>query len=186
MNAKEGVDLAKMAIAVMLTILALSAVFMLWYFLYDEESALQDSLNAATLSAATERLYEMQDATFVADDSKEYEDYPLVSNVCSTLSEYNEDGLLFIYCTARDVSTGKYSDSHWYTYDGVVLKSLPSSFPGVATATQLYPNTQIPVTYAVKSLLPYSQYRCRLQLVDYDYEGLTYTGVIIEVLVKEV
>lgn len=186
MNIREGIDITKMAIGCMLLALLIGAVFIMWYLVSGAESKVQRNMDTATNSAATERLYEMQDATFTADASGNYEDYPLVTNVCSTLSEYNEDSLLFVYCTARDIQTNTYSNSHWYTYEDVILNNLPSSFPGVSTATQLYPDTQIPITYAVKELFTYTQYRCRLQLVDYNYDNMTYTGIIVEVLVGEV
>lgn len=191
MNATEGITLTKMAITAMLVSLVLLASFSIWYFLSDKMSDVQRSMDNAVSTAATERLYELQEMSLTATTTKEYDDYPLVTNVCNALSEYNEDSLLFVYCTAHDIKTNTYSNSHWYTYDGVTISPIPTSWPGYSSATQLYPHTQIPVTYAVKQLLSYSKYRCNMNVVEYEYQqtptsnSMTYVGVIVEVLVND-
>jgi hypothetical protein len=169
-----------MAIGVSLTVLLLGAVLGVWYLMSSHESKLQASMETASLSAATERLYEFQDMSQTADVTGVYEDHPLVTNVCNALSEYNEDSLLFIYVTVKDGNS--YTDTHYYTYNGVSLNSTSlSSFPGHSSATQLYSGTEIPVTYAVKQLLTYSQYRCHVELGNYNS---TYTYIVVEVLLN--
>lgn len=186
MNAREGMDLVKMAITAMLVTLVIGAGFFAWNKMATPMGSLEKSLESATLSAATERLYEMQDMSTTARSTQKYEDFPLVSNVCNILSEYNEDSLLFVYCTAHDASNN-YVQPNYFTYENVVINNFPG-FPGTNgnIPTNPYPNTQQPVTYAVKYLLPYSQYRCDVKMVDYSYKGNNYVGVIVDVIAKEV
>lgn len=204
MNAKEGIDMTKMAVVVMTVSLVISAIAMLYYFASDQESQLVDSMEKATLSAQTERLYQLQEQSETADvdaaakraaganevevAKKCIEDHPLVTTVSSVVNEYNEDGLLYIYIVPHTTNeTNDAKDAHVYTYTGVSLTSSSysvenggTSIWGSGGATVFTSDT--PKTAAMKELLMYSQYRCHVHMVDVPYGDISMTGIVIEIL----
>ena len=174
MNVREGIDITKMAISVMLLVLVIGAGLSMWYMMEDHQSKLQRKMNKASSSAAMEKLYELRDISDSAKADNKPEHYPLVSNVANAINEFNEDSLLFVYVkdeqqtivpdTGADVGVT-------YTYEDVVLNNMPNVKQSVT-----------PTTDVLKLLLRYSKYRCKFEIVDYTYDKLTYTGLKVFIL----
>ncbi len=191
MNAREGLDIAKMAITCMLVTLVLGAAFGVWYLCYQPMSDVQRSMTQATNTSATERLRDLQDQSESADKATDPDDietgHPLVTSVANILSEYDDDSLLYVYIV--NIGAGSPKDGQLYTYEGVAVNTLANNdvdangnmLPGITTCTR-YADSTVPVTQAVKSLLTYSQYRCHVHLQNTTYNGMQYTGVVVEVM----
>ena len=209
MRADEGITLTKMAVVAMLTTLVLGAMFALFYFMSEKTSGVQDSMNKATNTAATERLYQLQEQSETADvtaannvsagmnpvDAAKQciDDHPLVTTCASIISEYNEDSLLYIYITPHSDNESVDKDSsHVYTFNGVTLTSNEFNVEDTGSGTtMLWGSSGItarvfqsdtPKTAAMKELLIYSQYRCHVHMVSVPYNGQTFTGIVIEIL----
>lgn len=174
MNVREGIDITKMAISVMLLVLVIGAGLSMWYMMEDHQSDLQSKMNKASSSAAMEKLYELRDISDSAKADNKPEHYPLVSNVANAINEFNEDSLLFVYVQDEQqtiVSDTGTDEGVTYTYKGVVLAGRPNVKQSVT-----------PTTDVLKLLLRYSKYRCRFEIIDYKYDELTYTGLQIFIL----
>ena len=152
MNAKEPLDLAKMSIIVLLLCLTISATAGFFYYLYDTTDERVNTMEQATLSAPMEKLFQLEDQSSSGN-------YPLVTNVVSALTEFQESDLLYI--------TVKGSPSVTYTYSGVNLTTISGNEIN---------QSAIPVTAAAKALLPYSDSRCILKLVHVDADGYAVTS----------
>lgn len=177
MNVREGIDIAKMAIACMLLVLVIGAGMSVWYIMSGHSSKLQGNLDKATNSASMERLWELQDDAKSAKADNRPERYPLVTNVANAIAEFNEDSLLYIYVYDANETitntTGSESGAT-FTYKDVTLTDMPNKHQSTT-----------PTTDAVKLLLRYSAYRCDFEITEYKYGGLTYTGLKIRVLNKD-
>lgn len=177
MNIDEGKDLVKMAVAVLLFSLVIGAGLSVWYMLFSKEQELQSDLQQATNSATMERLYELQDISYTAKSGEG--NYPLVTNVVSTLSEFNEQDLLFIYVDVTQNGSNFY-DGSIFTYEGVTLADLDTG--GLQAAPADVITSSNPLTLACKKLLAYSSRRCFLELFETEYGDMTYTGIRISVV----
>lgn len=161
MRANEPADVMKWAIALFLFALVIGATVYLFYFLYDTSDSRIDSMQKATTSSTTERLYELQDKYL--SSSGDWNQYPLVTTVANTLREYDEDSLLYITITTPDGATiiYKYADNINLTAGGVEILT-----------------SDVPVMEAVKYLLQFSDCRTEILLGEYDPNGgyTAYTG----------
>lgn len=164
MRANEPVDVMKWAIALFLFALVVGATVYLFYFLYDTSDSRIDSMQKATTSSTTERLFELQDKYHAS--SGDWQKYPLVTTVANTLREYDEDSLLYITITTPDGSTSIYK------YDDGINLNADNSITQVIS--------DVPVMEAVKYLLQYSDCRTEILLGEYDPNGgggyTAYTG----------
>ena len=179
MNINEGKDLVKMAITVLLISLVISAAMSLWYLLFSKEQKLQSDLEKAANSASMERLYELQDISYAAKDGTGT--YPLVTNVVSALSEFNEQDLLFIYI---DVTKDGYTFTNGsiFTYEGVNLTTVNTGGFQVPQSELETVESSIPVTVACRKLLVYSHRRCFVEMFETPYGGNNLIGLRISVV----
>ena len=168
MDAREGLDLVKMSVAVMLLTLVIGATVSFWYIMADHSSNLQQNLDNATRSAAMERLYELQDSSDSAEAENNRDGYPLVTNVANTVSEFNEESLLYI--RIRDEANSIVNGAT-YTYADVTLTNLSN-----------VQKSYTPTSDAVRLLLRYSKYRCKFRITNYNYENNNFNGLEIIIL----
>jgi len=188
MNNSEGITLAKMAVIITLVVLVLGAIFTLWYKLSKPISDLERNMEKAANSTSSDRLYDLCDMTRTAMYDSDYNAYPLVTNVCSALTEFNEDDLMFIYTVETAVTAYGNTDSnpHCYTYKDVTVE-LPNTLPGyIDNLENSCPDTLQPVSYAVQDLLTHSGKRCAVEIVEYTQDSNTFIGIVVRVLNKEV
>jgi hypothetical protein len=177
MNINEGKDLVKMAITVLLISLVISAAMSLWYLLFSKEQKLQSDLEKAANSASMERLYELQDISYSAKDGTGK--YPLVTNVVSALSEFNEQDLLFIYIdVTKNGST--FDKGSIYTYTDVNLTTANTG--GFQDPDFETIESDIPVTVACRKLLVYSHRRCFVEMFETPYGGNNLIGLRISIV----
>lgn len=156
MNANEGISLAKMAVGVLVLCLVLSGTLLLWYMLYDAENEQIDAWSKAANSAAQERLGDLVAQSKYAEDNHQYDEFPLVTNVCNALEEFPEDGVVFV--SVYDNST---NETDVYTYTGLNLDL--TLFSGTVVAH----SSSVPLTHASSGLLKdYNKNRCRIIQVD--------------------
>ena len=192
MNAREPFDLAKYAIVVLLLTLVLSATLSIFYTAFDQTDARIDSMQKATNSASMERLRDLRDISDAYSYNKNK--LPLVTNIISALTEFNEEDLLYIEVISTSKDTGN-TVRNVYTYTGVALVTDETyNATQRQDITPTVKHSDIPVTQACKDLLQYSDCRCTLVLGTYndklqegqreqpseDGEGLTFIRVIIE------
>lgn len=178
MNTKEPFDLAKMAITLLLVCLVVGATTGFFYMLYDNTDKRIDDMEKATESASMDRIYDLVQQ--YESNKGDFDAYPLVTNVVSALTEFQESDLLYV---AVDISQGQVhhvgaDDVYAFTYTGTNLTTVVPNAALTFTTVQ----SDIPVTDASKLLLPYSNCRCEIYLYRYDtstgqvVDGLTNTG----------
>lgn len=110
---------------------------------------MEDAMN----SSSVERLYELRDRS----DTIVHEEHPLVSNVASVLSEFNETDLLYVLIDVPvTTDAGTTRKTTIFTYDGVDASRVPSGF---AINTSSAPTSQ-----AYKEVIRYSDKRCQVDL----------------------
>lgn len=181
MNAREGIDLAKMAVACLLMCLVIGAGFTVWYLMENQESKFQDSMEKATVSSYMDRMWDFHNTSATALAENEYDDMPLVTNAANAISEFNEDSLLFVYIDeVHKNSSGTYSvykNGHLYTYTGVTISNVSATFKTTPTVS----NSEQPTTHSVKQLLKYSECRCFVEVAPVTYSNMEYTGIRISV-----
>lgn len=168
MNSREPFDLAKMAIITLLVILALGATVAFFYTLYDATDNRIDSMQKATLSASMDRLYDLRDLT--ETNIGKMDKYPLVTNIVSALSDFNNEDLLYISVTTPQTEDNK---TTVYTYSGTTLT-------GIATTDIVY--SSVPVTDACKTLLRYSDCTAAVYIGEAEvngYPGLSFVQIDI-------
>ena len=154
MFGSEAIDLSKMAASVLLTCLLVGAVLLLFYRLYTPTSKRIDDMQAAANSSKTERLYELRDRS--DDPSKKN---PLVSNVISSLQEFDETDLLYVsvyYPGVANPTVFTYTDIDETMIGGSGFK---------------LENCTTPTTDAAQSIARYSERRCAVRLNNIDYGG---------------
>lgn len=192
MNIREGIDLVKMAVVAMCVSIVIGAMVTIFYLTYDPATEVTRNMEKAVVTSSAERLYDLSQqseaADAIVDADKLVEAHPLVTNVCNVLTEFNEDSLLYVYVTQFNGS----SIGHLYTYEEVGIttgatldKSSNPEDPTYALpdgATYKAFASSVPVSYAVKDLLQYSQYRCHCAVRNVNYNGLKYIAVVVEVL----
>ena len=149
MNNQEGIDMVKMSIIILLLVLVIGAVLSLFYLMSNSHYKTVKSIENATKSSSMERLYELNDLSFGSKDT-----HPLVTNVASVLSEFDETDLLYILINYKD-SDDSYK-IYIYTYEGVDLTAVPN----YATTVQ----SNSPTSMAYKKLLQFSDRRCSVSL----------------------
>ena len=149
MNNQEGIDMVKMSIIILLLVLVIGAVLSLFYLLSNSHYKTVKSMENATKSSSMERLYELHDLSFGSKDT-----HPLVTNVASVLSEFDETDLLYVLVSYKD--TDDSSEVYIYTYEGVALTAVPEG------ATTIQSNS--PTSMAYKKLLQFSDRRCSVSL----------------------
>lgn len=177
MNSEEFTTLVKMAVTALILSLVIGAAFIMWYQLSDHANKEQLDMEKVVNTTSMERLYELRDLSskHLSDPDEEFA--PLVTNVVSALSEFNANDLLYIYVDVLD-ENGIYSGERIYTYNGVSTGSI--SFSG-AQHEPLFISTDIPITEVTKYLLEYSQYRCTLEILDYNYDNIAMKGLVVRI-----
>lgn len=186
MRADEGLDLAKMAIACLLLCLLLGAVFLMWNMLYAPTREMEIGMEVSATDAVRERLMSLQDSSNAADADASLmssEDivaaHPLVTQVTHTLSEFDDNDLLFVFvCENKDTVT---SNGWMFTYPGVTYSNT-SILPVAPGPGQTINDSEVPTAMAVKHLRQYSKHRCHLTIAPVENGGNTYIGIIVEVL----
>lgn len=180
-----------MAVTALLVVLVISALMTTWYLMSDHSSKVARNLEVAANSAAAEKLYQLAEQSTNADVGTQFKsaeatinDHPLVTTVVNTLSEFNEDSLLYIYVVDAK-STTNFRDANLYTYQGYTIQNESSlnggsGITGFGSHKTTYSIT--PTTDAVKQLLTYSQNRCHLTIVDVKNSGNNFIGVVVEVI----
>lgn len=184
MDGREGFDLAKMAIAVLILIILVSVVVGLFHMLYTPSVSFQEDVGVKANNAVMDKLYGIQDISNAADadaavlsTEEIIAAHPLVTLASSAISELGQNDLLFVFvCENKNTVT---SNGWMFTYDSVVFNNT-SVLPCIPTHT--VDDSSVPTDMAVKHLLQYSKSRCHLSVVDVDYGGQDYYGVIVEVL----
>lgn len=154
MNNQEGIDMVKMSIIILLLVLVIGAVLSLFYLMSNSHYKTVKSMEDAAKSSSMERLYELHDLSFGSKDT-----HPLVTNVASVLSEFDETDLLYVLVSYKD--TDDSSKVYIYTYEGVALTAVP------AEATTVKSNS--PTSMAYKKLLQFSDRRCSVSLNETTY-----------------
>lgn len=184
MNSEEGVSLVKYAVGALLLCLLLGAVFFLWNILYIPANKSSEDIEASARSSTRQRLMSLQDDSNAADlgsttmtPEEVIEAHPLVTQVTHTIGELSSDDLLFVFvCENKNTVTSK---GWMFTYKNITYNNT-SVLPCAPSNT--VNDTDVPTQLAVKHLLQYSDKRCHVTVADVDYSGLTYTGIIVEVL----
>lgn len=184
MDGKEGFDLVKMGIAVLILVLFISAVFVLFNMLYTPTASIEQSTEESANAAVMDKLYAIQDMSNAADADASVlsteeiiKAHPLVTQASSAISELGSNDLLFVFvCENKNTMTSK---GWMFTYENVTFNNT-SVLP--CPPTETVNDTLVPTDMAVKHLLQYSANRCHLSVVDVDYNGQDYYGVIVEVL----
>lgn len=188
MNAREGVDLAKMAVVASLVCLVISSVLGVYFLLSDSETKYQRSMELAVSTTVMDRFHDFEDESVNASLENDFERYPLVSNVANALSEFNEDSLLYVYVRRYDSETGATTDKTVFTYAQVNDSDLQGA---LGDNTISIKHTESPTSDSVKKLLTYSKNRCSLQIADAVYgpvnpsatnNGVHYVGIEVQVL----
>lgn len=154
MNNQEGIDMVKMSIIILLLVLVIGAVLSLFYLMSNSHYKTVKSVENAAKSSSMERLYELHDLSFGSKDT-----HPLVTNVASVLSEFDETDLLYILVSYKD--TADVNKCYIYTYEGVSLTSVPH---GAVVST-----SNSPTSMAYKKLLQFSDRRCSVTLDEATY-----------------
>ena len=155
MNSREPVDLAKMAVSLLLLCLVIGATTGLFYYMFDTTDAKIDDMEKATVSASMERLKELEHQYL--NNTTNVDQYPLVTNVVSALTEFESGDLLYVSVKLTPSLTGGAEVTKTFTYTGVTL---PSSLTVIASST--------PIIDMSRELLPYSDCRCELYLTQVD------------------
>lgn len=184
MEGKEGFDLVKIAIGVLILVLVISAVYGLFNMLYTPSAKLEIDMETKATGAVMDKLYTIQDASNAADADASVmsteeikEAHPLVTQASNVISELSASDILFIYvCENKDTVT---SNGWMFTYRGVTFSNT-SVLPCPPSNT--INDTDVPADMSVKHLLQYSALRCHLSVVNVDYNGQDFYGVIVEVL----
>lgn len=168
MDNNEGLTLAKMAVGVLLLCLLLSAVLFIWYLSLDAYSVPVDKWEQAAITAAKDRLDELVWQSDNANPNN-ISEFPLVTNVCNALDEFNDDGLIFVSIYTREPSGVE--NTVVYTYTNVPASSLGNPHSGAISVI----NSTTPVTAATSKLLyTYSAYRCKLSEIHVTYSSGNY------------
>ena len=166
MNAQEGINITKMAISCLLLCLALSAVMGIWYLMSDRTLSITRRWETTTNITTTERMQELIDISESAVVSRtptaitfDVEKLPLATNVASALSEYNEDGLIYICVGVYTVDATNTSlqtnvSVDYYTYD-----NSQATITNVEAGANLHDQTTQPVSLAVRQILQNSDSR---------------------------
>lgn len=163
MFGNEGIQMSKMAIAVLLVCLLVGSTVSFFYMMYDNTDQRVKKMEEATNSSDMERLYELADLTTTNGLSPD--ELPLVTNVVSALTSFSEDSLLYIYV----IPPADSDECTVYVYDDATT---------VESAEGVHKNvSNIPVTYACRQLLQYSNSRCEVRL----YNVNSMTGVHIAI-----
>lgn len=144
MNARESVDLTKMAITAMMVVLVLSAMLSLFYFLYTRISKASTNVTQTVTSTTTEKLSDLCNATNSGE-------YPWVTSVANALSEVDDTNLLYVQIINKNTTP---ETQVYFTYNDVTLAGVPTS--QVKTFLS-------PLDEASKYLLGYSNKRCGVQ-----------------------
>lgn len=186
MHIEEATTLTKIAIICTLVTMLIGACLSVWYLMWDNTTEIERKLERASSSASAEKLYQLQDQSMAADESDssdKIKEHPLVTTAANTLSEFDEDSLLYIYVVntpSSQPNTPK--GANLYTYENYTISDHGTGRrPAGWESKQVY-NSNNPVTDAVKYLLTYSQYRCHLHIQEVTNSGNSYIGIIIEVL----
>lgn len=186
MNAQEGVNLAKMAVAAMLCTLLVGAIVSLFYIFLNRGDAELGAAKKEVTSINMEKLYSLQDQSLTADSSPNYlEEHPLVSAASASILEHQETDLIYIYVTCRykdAYGNYAYKNSRMFTYKNVsfapgVLNSLPGYSAGVA---YVYEDTIL--SSAAKYLHQWAKERCHVSVNDVPYGSDSFTAISVEVL----
>lgn len=187
MNGREGIDMAKMAVSVLLCSLLVGTVVTFFYVFVTIGNKSYGDTKQKVETVNMEKLYTMQDQSLTADNLTigSTKAHPLVSAAASTLLEYDEKDLIYIYVTCRYVKpdgTFAYRGSHLFTYTGVaftpgVLNVLPGYSAGIQYS---YKDTILNET--AKYLNQWAKERCHLSVGQVPVGSDTLTGICIEVL----
>lgn len=163
MDSKEGFDIVKMAITVLLLVLLIGAALSVFYMLTDKTNDYVKSMSKANNSVNMDKFREMGDMC-------KNEEYVLVTVVASAIQEFKDDDLLYI----RVVGAG---NDIVYTYDGVNLSSL---FQGTTTTTTTV-KSSVPTSMCAKQLLQYTDKRCKVEVDDLTEQGFDMSGITITI-----
>lgn len=187
MNAREGIDLAKMAIISSLVCLLISSVLGSWYLLSDSETRYQRSMENAVSSTVMDRFYDFEEESTNATNEGDFERFPLVSSVAHALSEFNEDSLLYIYIRRVDTSgpSPVVNDKNLYTYAGLNGSEISGA---IGDSSIKVHHSEVPTSSSVQQLLKYSKNRCSLSIAEAVYgpagtdNGMSYVGIEVQIL----
>ena len=177
MNINEGVTLVKMAVAVLVLSLTISAVMSVFYLMSNFENKTRHQLSKAKESASIDRLYELDNQSKIADKGDGV--FPLVTNVVNTLTELEDVDLLFVY-TDYTKDGLNFTDGHIFTYDTVSITNAHTSGLKASTITQHKSPDLIPI--ATRHLLSYSKQRCYLEIFETKYNNVNYTCIRISII----
>lgn len=170
MNAREGVDMVKMAIAVLILVLLIGAVLTVWYLMQDTTVESVAKMEKAANSSTAERMYELSDYTNSNNETV------AVPTVVNALSEFTEGDLVFIMNVVHkdDGSISK----DLYTY-----KDLQQNvdIQNVEAGVTWHNDSNLPINTACKQLLLHSKQECKVTVNDIETSNGTMIGVIIEV-----
>lgn len=163
MNSKEGTDLVKASIIILLIVLVLGATLALFYLMSDKTNDYVRSMNKATTSVNMDKFRELQDM------SQQRSDGVLTSVVAASLQEFKDDDLLYIQVICPDKSVIV------YTYDSVdVSAGLSGSYETVVSVT--------PTVDCTKKLLQYTDKRCFVTVVE--NSGIVKDNIMCAIVVE--
>lgn len=181
----EGIYLAKMAITALLVALLVGAIVSLFYMLLTFGNAKYGSTKKAVETVNTEKLRTLQDQSVTADSATDStKAHPLVSSVVSTLLEFDEKDIVYIYVTCRrqNGNTFSYNSSRVFTYNNVNFTSgVLSGLPGYTPSTTEFRGDTI-LSAATRYINQWAAERCHVSIGEVPYGASTLTGVCVEVL----
>lgn len=187
MNGQEGINMAKMAVSVLLCSLLVGAVITFFYVFVTIGNKSYGETKQKVETVNMEKLYTLQDQSLTADNFAigSTKAHPLVSAASATLLEYDEKDLIYIYVTCRYVKpdgTFAYRGSRLFTYTGVsFVPGVLNVLPGYAAGIQYTYKDSI-LNDSTKYMNQWAKERCHLSVGQVPVGGDTLTGICIEVL----
>lgn len=167
MEAREHIDLTKMAVTAMMVTLVLSAMLALFFFLYKVLSDAATDTQQVITTTSTDKLYDLCDATNSGE-------YPWVTSVINAITEVDDANLLYVQVIDN---TATPSTQLYFTYNDVTITGAPVS--------QIRQNTS-PLDECSKYLMGFTNKRCGVQyLTDnagIDVDGLRFDCLQITIL----
>lgn len=140
MNQNEHLDVAKMAVGVLLIVLVLSGVVFLFYFLFGFLTKTASKYNYTVQTQTAEKLKDMSDMSAAGD-------YPPVMGVVNALSEVEDTGIIYV-----GITSNKSGNTVYFTSNGVTLTGVSGDVKYVS----------LPMTESCKYLMGYSAYECEI------------------------
>ena len=153
MNAREGVDMVKMAIACLLLTLLIGATLGVWYYMSSSAYQAQSQMEKSVDTAKADNLFDLTQYT-------RDEGLVAVPTVVSAITEFDDGDLLFIRVVALDKDGNPYIDEIYVPQGLNDSGSFTAS--GQSSVGIIYDDVVRYVNAACKRLLQFSDSYCQI------------------------